>query len=351
MAKQNGAKVVTGVVRLSYANVWQPKSINGGAEKYSCSIIIPKEDKATIDAINAAIDAAIKEGAHKFGGKVPPRGALKLPLRDGDTEREDEAYIAKGDFVFAEKDVISLIASPKNAADFFKKIAYRTHSVKDALIVGGGQITHYLCEMLREDGVAVKVIDRKPEVCLDLTTRYPHVTVIQADGGNQETLLEEGVETAGAFLTLTNHDEENILLSLLAKRLTKGKLVTKINRFDFSDVVAHLDLDSIIYPKNVASDVIVRYVRAMKNTIGSNVETLYNIILDKIEASEFIVKEGAPVCGQPLSALQLQPDMLIASILREDKVIIPRGHNTIEPGDRVVIVSREALHDISDVLR
>jgi len=92
MAKQNGAKVVTGVVRLSYANVWQPKSINGGAEKYSCSIIIPKEDKATIDAINAAIDAAIKEGAHKFGGKVPPRGALKLPLRDGDTERDDEAY-------------------------------------------------------------------------------------------------------------------------------------------------------------------------------------------------------------------------------------------------------------------
>lgn len=92
MAKQNGAKVVTGVVRLSYANVWQPKSINGGAEKYSCSIIIPKEEKATIDAINAAIDAAIKEGAHKFGGKVPPRGALKLPLRDGDTERDDEAY-------------------------------------------------------------------------------------------------------------------------------------------------------------------------------------------------------------------------------------------------------------------
>ena len=93
MAKQNGTKVVTGVVRLSYANIWQPKSINGGAEKYSCSIIIPKDDKATIDAINAAIDAAIKEGAHKFGGKVPPRGALKLPLRDGDIDRpEDDAY-------------------------------------------------------------------------------------------------------------------------------------------------------------------------------------------------------------------------------------------------------------------
>ncbi len=268
-------------------------------------------------------------------------------------EREDEAYIAKGDFVFAGKDVISLIASPKNAADFFKKIVYRTHSVKDALIAGGGQITRYLCDMLKEDGVSVTVIERKSEVCQELTARYPHVTVIHGDAGDQETLLEEGVENASAFLALTNYDEENILLSLLAKRLSKGKgkLVTKIARFDFSDVVAHLDLDSIIYPKNVASDVIVRYVRAMKNTIGSNVETLYNIIMDKIEASEFIVKEGAPVVGVPLAELKLREDMLIASILRGKKVIIPRGHDKIESGDHVVIVSRTALHDIGDVLR
>ena len=268
-------------------------------------------------------------------------------------EREDEAYIAKGDFVFAGKDVISLIASPKQAADFFKKIEYRTHSVKNALIAGGGQITRYLCEMLEEDGVAATVIERKSEVCGELTARYPYINVIHGDAGDQETLLEEGVERAGAFVALTNYDEENILLSLLAKRLSKGrgKLVTKINRFDFSDVVAHLDLDSIIYPKNVASDVIVRYVRAMKNTIGSNVETLYNIIMDKIEASEFIVKEGAPIIGVPLSDLQLKQDILIASILRGKQVIIPRGHDSIVAGDRVVIVSRMALHDIGDVLR
>ena len=177
--------------------------------------------------------------------------------------------------------------------------------------------------------------------------------MIHGDAGDQETLLEEGVERAGAFVALTNYDEENILLSLLAKRLTKGKtkLVTKINRFDFSDVVAHLDLDSIIYPKNVASDAIVRYVRAMKNTIGSNVETLYNIIMDKIEASEFIVKEGAPVIGVPLMELELKHDVLIASILRGKKVMIPRGHDHIEAGDHVVVVSRTALHDIADILR
>ena len=92
MAKQNNTKVVTNEVRLSYANVWEPKSINGGAAKYSCSIIIPKSDTETVEAINKAIEADLNEGSSKFGGKIPPRGALKLPLRDGDTERDDDAY-------------------------------------------------------------------------------------------------------------------------------------------------------------------------------------------------------------------------------------------------------------------
>ncbi len=267
-------------------------------------------------------------------------------------EREDEAYIPKGDFVFAGKDVISLIASPKKAADFFAKIMYRTHSVKSTLIAGGGEITRYLCEMLHDDGVSIKIIDKKPEVCEELTAHYPYASIICGNAGDQELLLEEGLESTGAFVALTNLDEENILFSLLAKRHGVRKLITKINRFDFSDVVAHLDLDSIIYPKNVASDMIVRYVRAMKNTIGSNVETLYNVIMDKIEASEFIVKEGAPVIGVPLSELELKQNVLIASILRGRKVIIPRGQNTIEAGDRVVIVSQAmALHDIADVLK
>lgn len=92
MANNSKTKVVTGTVRLSYANVWEPKSINGGAEKYSVSVIISKDDKKTIDAINAAVDAAIEEGLAKFGGKKPNKAAIKLPLRDGDTERDDEAY-------------------------------------------------------------------------------------------------------------------------------------------------------------------------------------------------------------------------------------------------------------------
>lgn len=89
---KNNAKVITGIVRLSYANVWEPRSINGSNPKYSVSIIIPKSDKETLARINQAVDAAITEGVGKFGGKIPPKGSLKLPLRDGDVERDDEAY-------------------------------------------------------------------------------------------------------------------------------------------------------------------------------------------------------------------------------------------------------------------
>ena len=267
-------------------------------------------------------------------------------------ERDDEVFIAKGDLVFEGKDVISLVASPKSAAEFFTKIGYRTHSVKDAIIAGGGKTGHYLCEMLLRDGISVKVIEKNARVCDDLCAQFPAATIIHGDAGDQETLTEEGLENAGAFVALTNMDEENILLSLFAKRVGRGKLVTKINRTDFSDLVNHLDLDSIIYPKNIASDVIVRYIRAMKNTIGSNVETLYNVIQGKVEASEFIVKEGSAITGKPLAELAFKKNVLIAAILRGKKVIIPRGNDIIEPMDRVVIVSgMMALHDITDVLR
>lgn len=276
---------------------------------------------------------------------------LKCDILVCTVERGDEAYIANGDFVFAEKDVISIVASPKSANDFFEKINYKGQSVKDVIIVGGGGMTHYLCGMLKASGIAVKVVEKDARICDELCTQIPFVTVINGDASDRETLLEEGLANAGAFVALTDVDEENILLSLFSKNAGKGKLVTKINRMDFDDVIRHLDLDTVIYPKNITADMIVRYVRAMKNTMGSNVETLYNVIKGKVEASEFIVKENSPISAAPLSELKFKKNVLIAAILRDGKVIIPRGHDVIQTGDAVVIVSEcIALSDISDVL-
>ena len=267
-------------------------------------------------------------------------------------ERGNESFIAKGNFTFEGKDIVSIIASPKNASDFFKKIDFKLHSVKDAMIVGGGTISHYLCNILQKSGINIKIIERDSETCEELCSRFPEISVIHGDGSDQSLLMEEGIDRTGAFVALTNIDEENILLSLFAKSIGKGKLITKVNKVDFDDIIQHLELDSTICPKNLTADMIIRYVRAMKNTLGSNVETLYNIIKGQIEAAEFIVRESSAVTNTPLSELQFKDNVLVAAILRKRKVIIPRGHDMILPGDSVVIVSKlMALHDITDILK
>ena len=266
-------------------------------------------------------------------------------------ERGDKAYIADGNFVFEEKDIISVVASPKNAADFFRTIGYKTRAVKDVMIVGGGNTAQYLCRILRRTGVSVKIIEKDPVICKELCTKFRDASIICGDASDQELLMEEGIASTSAFVALTGLDEENIFLSLFAKSMGHPKVVTKINRIAFNDVIKHLDLDSTIYPKNITADIIAHYVRAMKNSMGSSMETLYNIIQGQVEATEYTVKAGSPVTGTPLMKLNKKKDILVAAIIRKDKVIIPRGADMILPGDRVVVVSRaKMMDDIADML-
>lgn len=266
-------------------------------------------------------------------------------------ERGDKVYIANGDLTFADRDVISLIASPRNASAFFKKIGYNIRSVKDVMIAGGGEIAHYLTEMLRRSGIAVKIIERDPAICEELCARWPDVTVVCGDASDQELLLEENVGEAGAFVALTSIDEENILLSLFAKSAGHGKVITKINRIDFASVISHLDLDSTIYPKHITADQIERYARAAGNTLGSNMETLYHVIPGKVEAAEFVVSDTSAVTDVPLAELRCKKGILVAAITRDGVVIIPRGKDTIRVGDAVVIVSGDlSLHSLTDIL-
>lgn len=267
-------------------------------------------------------------------------------------ERGDEAYIASGDFRFEARDIISIISEPKAAFTFFRKIRYKANPVGDVMIAGGGDITHYLCGMLEKAGISATVIEKDAERARQLSDAFPNVNIILEDAVNQEVLLQENIEKAEAFVSLTNLDEENILLSLFAKSVSTGKIVTKINRIDFDEVIEHLDLDTIIYPKNLTSDHIVRYVRAMNKTIGTNLETLYQIIKGKVEAAEFIVNEECGLTAAPLSALKLRDGVLVAAIKRDRRVLIPRGSDRIQKGDSVVIVTNHlGLHDMNDVLQ
>ncbi len=288
------------------------------------------------------VGCAVKQIATKFHSDV-----LVCTI-----ERDDEVYIANGDFLFREKDVISMIATPKNAHHFFCKIHYAASSVKDIMIVGGGEITHYLCEMLKRDGIRVTVVEKNEQRCIELAERFQNYIIIHGDAASQDILLEEGVETVDAFVALTNLDEENIFLSLFARSSGKAKLITKINRIDFNNVIKELDLDTIIYPKNITCESILRFVRATKKTIGSNIERLYHIIKGKVEAAEFYIRENSPIVGKPLCELKFHNNILIAAIIRDGKAIIPRGYDTIELGDAVIVVSGQlALHDITDILQ
>ena len=266
-------------------------------------------------------------------------------------ERGEEAHIVKGDFVFAERDVVSIIATPANASDFFKKINRETHPVKDVMIVGGGDLAQYLCRSLARSGISIKLIDRDPARCDELCSQLSEPSIICGDGSDRSLLLEEGIRKADAFAALTGQDEENVLLSLFAKTAGCAKVVTKIDRPDLDDIIRHLDLDSTIYPKRITADIITRYVRAMKNSEGSNMETLYNVIPGKVEAAEFTVRAGSPVLGIPLMKMSIKKNVLVAAIIRNHVVLIPRGADVIMEGDRVVIVSGHMdLDDISDIL-
>ena len=291
---------------------------------------------------NKLIGMSVKDMAAKFQSDV-----LVCTV-----ERSDEAHIAGGDFVFEEKDVVSIIGTPKNTMDFFTKIESAGNSIKKTLAVGGGVITHYLCEMLEHSGMRLKVIARDYKRCEDLCTNWPKVDVIHGNPADRELLQEEGIKKADAFIALSDFDEENILLSLFAQEFCKGKLITKISHADYDSVINRLELETVICPVNIVSDSILRFVRATRSAKGSNMETLYNLIPGEVEAAEFIIKEKSPVANKPLSQLKFKRGVLIASISRGSEIITPRGQDVILPGDAVVIVSKHlGLEDITDILR
>ena len=257
----------------------------------------------------------------------------------------------KGDYIIHDGDFVSIIATPQNTALFFKKIGFRTNQVKNALIIGGGTISYYLAKTLIDTRIHVKIIEKDPNRCEFLSDLLPDATIINGDGTDRALLLEEGLETAESFVTLTNFDEENIFLSLFAKKSSNAKVVAKVNRLPYTDAIDDLALGSVIYPKYITSDSILRYVRAMQNTIGSNVETLYHILDSQAEALEFAVHDHSPVTGVPLSELKLKKNLLICCLTRNGSVRIPRGHDTVEVGDHVIVATtHKGLRNICDIL-
>ena len=267
-------------------------------------------------------------------------------------ERNGDVHIPDGDFVLTSDDIVSFVASNKESKLFLEAIGFKTNSVKDTIIVGGGNVAYYLAEQLLNHGISVKIIEQDRKRCEELSILLPKAIIINGNGTEQELLLEEGIEYTESFVPLTGIDEENILLTLYANQVSGAKVITKINRLGFRNVINNLNLGSVLYPKYITAEAIIAYVRAKKESLTKNIETLYHMFDSRVEAIEFRVDDESSVTGIPLKDLSLKKNLLICFINRNGKIIIPSGQDSIQVGDTVMIVTTHlGFSNIKDILK
>ena len=292
------------------------------------------------------------------GKKIADIGLLKGDIFKGESriclvERSDEVIIPGGDFVFAPNDKVSFICTPSKASWLFKKFnKAATAKAKNVLIIGGSRTAYYLASILIESNINVKIIEKDPVRCDELSDLLPGANIIRGDALNEELLNSEGIDKMDAVVTLMHLDEENIMLSLYVRQKSDAKCITKVERIVFDKLVDSMPLDSVIRPRELTAEAIVRYVRAVKNSEGSNVESLYKLNDGRAEALEFkVTSKESPVVGKQLKTLHFKKNLQIACITRRGKIIIPKGEDTIEPDDFVIVVTTlKGLQSLDDVL-
>ena len=298
------------------------------------------------------VDAFSKGSAEIIEHRVIPGSKLDgMQLKDmlsafnakvliGVVERGGEALIPNGNFTLQAGDLFSATGDTRELRKFFTAAGQYRKPVRSVMIMGGGRIAVHLSRLLQDVGISVTIVEADGQRCDELCDLLPDARIIYGDATRGDILLEEGLKAADAFVALTGDDGDNIITSLYAKRCGVGKIVVKVNREYYSDILESSGLDTVVTPKTLISQQLARYVRAMSNSVGSSMETLYRLAEGKVEALEFKVAEGAACVGVPLKTLRLKPNILISAIVRGNRTIIPDGETVISPGDHAVIVTR-----------
>lgn len=299
------------------------------------------------------IEMRLKEDSPLCGKKLSKlREKQNVEFLIGTVLRQGNVIIPDGSFELKAGDTITIAAAPSDMQKLLKGLGIITKKARSIMILGGSTTAYYLAKMLLSSGNDVTIVEKDYARCEILNDILPKAVVVHGDGSQQETLLEEGLGGVDAFVALTGMDEQNILVSIFSSTHNVPKVITKINRDELLKMAERLGLDCTISTKSVTSDIILRYARALENSRGSSIETLYKVMGGKVEALEFNVHEGARIIGTPIKNLQIKPGILIAGIIRSrKKAIIPRGDDIINTGDRVIVLAAEQrLNDLSDIL-
>ena len=298
------------------------------------------------------IGTKMREKAEILDIPLHQLGGPELPYHVVAIKRNNETLIPRGDDVIKLHDIVYFTTTRKYIP-YIRKIAGKEEyaDVRNVMIMGGSRIAVRTTQYV-PDYMQVKIIENDINRCNRLTEVVDDkVMIINGDGTDRDLLAEEGLASAEGFAALTNMDEENVMLSLYAKSMSKAKKITKINRNTFDTIIGSLGIGSLIYPKHITSETILQYVRAMQNSIGSNVETLYRLVDGNAEALEFIIRGESEVTDIPLQELPIKKGILVASINRKGEIIIPRGFDMLKKGDTVIVITQLAgLNDIDDIL-
>ncbi len=266
-------------------------------------------------------------------------------------KRGEKVIIPKGDMVISEGDKIYVTASHAHLNKFFKAMGILKNPIKTVMIIGGGRVAFYLAGQLEEIGMQVKIIENNEETCMALAEKLPKTTIIHGDGTKQELLLEEGIDTVDACISLTGIDEENMIISMYASTKNVRKIVTKINRTALINLAKSLGNDTIVSTRETTANTILQYIRAKQNTDGNKIKTLTKLVDGKAEALEFFVSSKTKWLNIPLKNLKIRDRAIIAGIVRSNETVIPGGDDVIKFNDNVIVVTTDRhIKDIEDIV-
>ena len=298
------------------------------------------------------VELRLKEDSPLLGQRLMDlRSRFKAKFLICVVQRENEVIIPRGDFVLHAGDRIGLTADRAELWKLLRATGLAKRQAKNVTLLGGSRIAFYLAKMLLNSGTDVTLIDTDKSICHKFSDLLPGIRVYCGDGTQRELLQEAGLLEQNAFVTLTGMDEENIIVAYYARTQKVSQVIAKVNRDEMAAMAEQMGLESVISPKTVVVNVVLRYVRALQSSMGSSIENLYQLMEGRAEALEFIVQSETPYTGVPLKSLRLKKNVLIGGILRDRKAIIPAGDDMILPGDHVVVIAgHRRLNALEDIL-
>lgn len=266
--------------------------------------------------------------------------------------RGSQIIVPDGTFVPQVGDRAYVVGSHEALDHLFHQMGRPLERVRSVSVVGGSRIAIYLGWALARSGMKLRIVEQDPEKCERLSEKLPGALILQGDGTDQELLEGEGIYESDAFVSLTGRDEENLLIAMGAQRGGVQKVLAKMTRLNYTDLIQDMGLESIISPKDITANKISSYVRGLQNSQGSAVEVLYKLADGAVEAVEFNAAANLKFLNRPLKELQLKPGLLVAAVVREGKIIIPDGDTKLLEGDRVIVIAKSLfLQDLNDILQ